>query len=77
MKYKKRNISDVPYYEAGEDEIIDIPDEEIETFMKKRLGEIINNPRLFNHYKSDIMSMLDKDIQRYAEDKYFSQEDKK
>lgn len=76
MKYRYRikPVKDAPLFEvenpAGES-WVDIPDEEINEFAKKRLIEIANNDRLFNKYRKDIVEMLEKELQDYASKEFY------
>ncbi len=76
MKYRYRikPVKDAPLFEvenpAGES-WVDIPDEEINEFAKKRLIEIANNDRLFNKYRKEILEMLDKELQLYATKEFY------
>ena len=53
---------------------IDIPDEEIEEFIKQRLIQIANNPRLIGKYRSDLEDMLEDELQAYAEDQFYNKQ---
>ena len=75
MKTLKKSVKDKPLFEvehpAGEG-WIDIPDKEIDEFLKKRLIEIANNSRLFEKYRKDIVDILEDELQEYANHQFYT-----
>lgn len=74
IKGLKQSFKDKPLFEikhpVGES-WIDIPDEEIDKFLKKRLIEIANNPRLLEKYRRDIVDILEDELQEYANHEFY------
>lgn len=76
MKYIIKNVKDAQLYEieySNGDAFIEIPDEEIDEFIKKYLIEIANSPRLFGRYKRDFLDIFENVLQKYAEDQFYKQ----
>ena len=67
---------DAPTYEIEYNKgeaYIDIPEEEINEFIKKRLIQIANNPRLLEKYRHGIEDLLEKDLQEYANKQFYEE----
>lgn len=70
------NIEDAPLYEieyGNKEAYVDIPDEEIENFIKEKLIQVANNPRLLTKYMGDFKDVFEKDLQEFANDKFFKE----
>lgn len=68
------NLKDAPLYEVESklgEAWIDIPDKEIDDFIKKRLVDISNNPRLFTKYRNELIDMLEDELQSYANTEFY------
>jgi len=72
MRYYK--IKDVPWFgmeHAHTEGEIEIPQEEVNEFLKQKLKAIIENPRLFEKYYRDIEMMLEDDLEEYAKKEFY------
>lgn len=52
---------------------IEIDDKEVDEFLKKKLIETAQSPRLFEKHRSEILDMFEDDLQKYADDLFYKQ----
>ena len=72
----RSNVTDAPIYEIeykNGEAYIDIPEEEINEFIKNRLIQIANNPRLIQKYRFEIEDLLGKELEEYANQQFYEQ----
>lgn len=73
---KEKKLKDTPLYEVeykNGEAYVDIPDEEINEFIKNRLIQIANSPRLIEKYRHGLEDLLEKDLQEYANKQFYEE----
>ena len=70
----REHIDDAPTYEVeyrGGEAYLDLPDEEVADFIKGKMKEIIDNPRLYQKYKYELEDLFEEDLQRYVDEQFY------
>lgn len=70
----REHIDDAPTYEVeyrGGEAYLDLPDEEVSNFIKGKMQEIIDNPRLYQKYKYELEDLFEEDLQRYVDEQFY------
>ena len=73
---KEKKLKDAPLYEVeykNGEAYVDIPDEEIKEFIKNRLIQIANSPRLMEKYRHGLEDLLEADLQEYANKQFYEE----
>lgn len=70
----REHLDDAPTYEVeyrGGEAYLDLPDEEVSNFIKGKMQEIIDNPRLYQKYKYELEDLFEEDLQRYVDEQFY------
>lgn len=70
----REHLDDAPTYEVeyrGGEAYLDLPDEEVANFIKGKMQEIIDNPRLYQKYKYELEDLFEEDLQRYVDEQFY------